>query len=293
MQSCGTSLCHEGSAAAAQLDLITPGVESRLKDASSTMCNGWKLVTPGAAQPSLLYQKVVSTTPPCGVPMPVGGPALAAEQLQCLKSWIESLAGPIPPPMCETCGTTMCIDLTQDASHCGACASPCAPGQVCKNSVCEGCPGGQISCGGTCVDVQTSNANCGSCGNVCSSGQTCSQGACQCSSTTAVSFASAVEPILTANCGGGGCHIPIRGARAADGLDLGPGKAYSELVGVASTQCASTQLVEPGNPSGSYLLDKLLGVRICQVTAMPKGKPQLSQQDLDTIGVWICGGAKP
>ncbi|MDX2056069.1 MAG: hypothetical protein SFV15_26950 [Polyangiaceae bacterium] len=273
------------------MDLISAGFEDRLKDTKASLCSAWVLVTPGVAEASLLYQKVVSDGPPCGVRMPVGQ-ALPTEQVQCLKSWIESLTGANPPPTCETCGTTACIDVTSDPTHCGACGSPCTQGQICQNSQCVGCPGGQLSCGGTCIDPQTNNAHCGTCGNACSAGQSCVSGVCQCSAGSSVSFAQQVQPILTTSCGGGACHLPMRGRAAAD-LNLSPAMAYHSLVNVASSQCSSLKLVLPGDPGNSYLLNKLLGVRMCQGTAMPKGATSLPKDQLDLIGAWVCSGANP
>src|SRR5256885_15410923 len=48
-------------------------------------------------------------------------------------------------------------------------------------------------------------------------------------------------------------------------------KAYSDLVGVASSQCADRKLVMPGDPSASYLIDKLNGTNLCSGSRMPKG----------------------
>jgi hypothetical protein len=40
-------------------------------------------------------------------------------------------------------------------------------------------------------------------------------------------------------------------------------------------------------------MDKLLGVRMCGGTVMPKGALSLSQAEIDLVGGWICGGANP
>ena len=53
-----------------------------------------------------------------------------------------------------------------------------------------------------------------------------------------------------------GCHgFPI----PQEGLDLRAGNGYADLVDVGADQCAGRQRVTPGQPSNSYLLDKLLG----------------------------------
>ncbi|HSB20986.1 MAG TPA: putative metal-binding motif-containing protein [Anaeromyxobacteraceae bacterium] len=44
--------------------------------------------------------------------------------------------GKTSPLNCETCGTDHCVDVKFDAAHCSACASACAAGDVCVDSVC-------------------------------------------------------------------------------------------------------------------------------------------------------------
>jgi hypothetical protein len=44
--------------------------------------------------------------------------------------------GKTSPLTCETCGTDHCVDVKFDAAHCSSCASACAAGDVCVDSVC-------------------------------------------------------------------------------------------------------------------------------------------------------------
>jgi hypothetical protein len=108
-------------------------------------------------------------------------------------------------------------------------------------------------------------------------------------SSGSVSFKTDVEPILDAGCTANGCHT---GARAKEALTLDAGKAYGELVDVATNQCSGQRkLVVPGSPSTSYLMQKLLNVDICSGTQMPKANTTIPAKDLDTISSWICSGA--
>ena len=50
-------------------------------------------------------------------------------------------------------------------------------------------------------------------------------------------------------------------------------------------------LVDPGSPSTSYLMQKLLGTDICTGTQMPKAGASLPSGDIDLIAAWICVGA--
>ncbi len=139
-----------------------------------------------------------------------------------------------------------------------------------------------------CGDLQTDPQNCGMCGNQCAPGQTCAAGVCTCG-TSSVAFAE-VQTIFTQHCATYGCHT---GSIAKEGLDLSAGTAHGELVNVASKQCgASRMLVLPNKPDQSYLIDKLMGVEMCEPFAkrMPPSAA-LPTSDIQTISDWICGGA--
>jgi hypothetical protein len=85
-----------------------------------------------------------------------------------------------------------------------------------------------------------------------------------------------------------GCHA---GARPAEGMSLETGKAFAELVNVASSQCGARLRVKPGAPTSSYLMDKLLGTNLCTGSQMPKAGTSIPSTQLDAIRGWICEGA--
>jgi hypothetical protein len=87
-KSCGGSICHEGAEAAAGLDLVAPGVVSRLVDKMGRDCPGI-LVDPVVPESSLLYEKLLPL-PDCGSPMPLGRPALTPDELACVRDWIAA-----------------------------------------------------------------------------------------------------------------------------------------------------------------------------------------------------------
>lgn len=220
--------------------------------------------------------------------MPVGA-SLSAAQKSCIESWIASLpivdAGKDADDECERCGGGSCVDLKTDPNHCGSCDTVC-PESACVGGVC-GCAASLASCGGTCVDTQSSTSNCGSCGNVCALGQTCASGVCTCGLAT-VSFSAAVQPIFTTSCAFAGCHT---GPNPPDGLNLSAGVSYSKLVNVLTGECSDgRKRVLPGQPSVSYLMDKLMGVDLCFGTQMPK-IGMLPSSQIQTISNWICEGA--
>lgn len=105
-----------------------------------------------------------------------------------------------------------------------------------------------------------------------------------------VTFAGAVQPIFTRNCAFAGCHA---GATPQMGMDLSAGAAYANIVGVASVQLPSMDRVVPEQPDSSYVVLKLEGTAgtVGGVgTRMPLGG-QLTTAQIDTIRVWISGGA--
>jgi hypothetical protein len=88
---------------------------------------------------------------------------------------------------CETAGCTCkpqnlcngnCVDIQTDSSHCGNCATACAPNEVCTAGTCA-CPPAAM-CGGACIDVDSDPKNCGGCGTTCPSDAACVGGQCLC-----------------------------------------------------------------------------------------------------------------
>ena len=69
--------------------------------------------------------------------------------------------------------------------------------------------------------------------------------------------------------------------------------AYKALVGKVSTGslCMPRELVVPGKPDMSLILQKLLPTPPCGVR-MPNGGKQFTEAQLDMVRSWIAGGAK-
>ncbi len=84
-----------------------------------------------------------------------------------------------------------------------------------------------------------------------------------------------------------GCHS---GVHPTGGMNLASGSAYKSLVGVPSMECNGKVRVTAGDPSKSYIINKLVGAGICFGTRMPK-TGSISQSDIDLIRSWICSGA--
>jgi hypothetical protein len=75
----------------------------------------------------------------------------------------------------------ICVDLTSESAHCGACGTICGDNQACVEGACRCRPGTQL-CGEACVDTNSSSEHCGGCagvgGTTCAADQVCEQGQC-------------------------------------------------------------------------------------------------------------------
>jgi len=95
--------------------------------------------------------------------------------------------------------------------------------------------------------------------------------------------------ILTPACTS--CHTD-EGRNPLGGLNLKSGSAYANLVGVASTGKPGAIRVIAGNPSGSYLVQKLEGAPDIVGLRMPRnGPPFLTDAQIALIRQWIQNGA--
>jgi len=108
--------------------------------------------------------------------------------------------------------------------------------------------------------------------------------------TTTVTFSTQIQAqILTPACTS--CHTD-EGRNPSGGLNLKSGAAYAALVGVASTGKAGAIRVIAGNPSGSYLVQKLEGASDIVGLRMPRnGPPFLTDAQVALIRQWIQNGA--
>jgi hypothetical protein len=84
------------------------------------------------------------------------------------------------------------------------------------------------------------------------------------------------------------CHI---GASAPEGLQLDAAHSYDLLVGVPSTEKASVMRVKPGDPTNSYIIQKLTGAPGIVGNQMPLGQSPLPSAQITAIQQWITNGA--
>jgi hypothetical protein len=97
-----------------------------------------------------------------------------------------------------------------------------------------------------------------------------------------------IQEVFVQNCVS--CHT------TASDLDLSVGHAWANLVGQAAPRaesCGGT-LVVPGNPSGSYLYQKISAPTPCSGLQMPRGdfgSEPLPDCLVTLVRAWIAGGA--
>jgi hypothetical protein len=99
-------------------------------------------------------------------------------------------------------------------------------------------------------------------------------------------FTEVQTEVFDQSCVFSACH---KGASPAGEMNLEL-DAYDDIVNVPSTQHATKVRVKPGDPSGSYLMDKLLNMPVMGTDEMPPGAP-LSEARIDMIRAWIEAGA--
>lgn len=88
-----------------------------------------------------------------------------------------------------------------------------------------------------------------------------------------------------------GCHTNV-GRNPASGLNLVPGSSYAALVNRPSVAKPGAILVIPGDPDGSYLVQKLEGATGIIGQRMPRtGGPFLTPGQMLIIRRWIEVGA--
>ena len=100
------------------------------------------------------------------------------------------------------------------------------------------------------------------------------------------SFSQDIQPVFNTSCILSGCH----NAAASAGLDLREGRAYADLVNIASTQTSALR-VSPFAAQDSYLVIKLEGNQ-SSGSRMPLGAPPLNPSQIQNIRNWISRGAR-
>ncbi|HFE39116.1 MAG TPA: hypothetical protein ENK06_11970 [Gammaproteobacteria bacterium] len=106
--------------------------------------------------------------------------------------------------------------------------------------------------------------------------------------TLEANFSSIQNDLFSKTCARVGCHT---GTSPTAGLNLDAGQSYANLVD--KLNAAGTKLlVNTGDSSKSYLIDKLEGASNISGERMPLNESAISQSNIDVIKAWIDNGAK-
>lgn len=95
MARCATAGCHTTMDRLGGLDLESPGLGARLIDvraSSMGACSGRTLVTISGATVDGVFFGKLGDTATCGTRMPPGGSRLTAQEIECLKEYMRTLA---------------------------------------------------------------------------------------------------------------------------------------------------------------------------------------------------------
>lgn len=94
-KSCATTFCHDSVSAEAQMNLSSGSAYARLVsvDSVTTPCTGnaqTKRVQPGFPDTSCLLLRLTTTSPDAGERMPKFETPLCADQIDCVRKWIQN-----------------------------------------------------------------------------------------------------------------------------------------------------------------------------------------------------------
>ena len=99
-----------------------------------------------------------------------------------------------------------------------------------------------------------------------------------------VSFSEDIQPIFNGNCALSGCHDS---GTQESGVNLSSYEAALNSVGVQY----GTEIIDPGNPNNSPIVDKISSENPQQGERMPLNAQPLSDAEIDSIIAWIDDGA--
>ncbi|MGH7280290.1 MAG: hypothetical protein ACRELY_02115, partial [Polyangiaceae bacterium] len=122
-------------------------------------------------------------------------------------------------------------------------------------------------------------------------------GGARANESAALSFRADIVPVLTTSCSTRSCHGGMRAPLL--GAHDGPAELRAALVNVRSEERTDLGYVTPGDPSHSYLIEKIEG-RMTPAKcadhdcgdAMPLDNPALPDATRSLIRAWIEQGAK-
>jgi mono/diheme cytochrome c family protein len=108
-------------------------------------------------------------------------------------------------------------------------------------------------------------------------------------STAAPTLSQLQTSVFTPKCSG--CHNGM-GTVPPGALNLTSGGSYKALVNVATGEQPNVKFVVPGDPTNSYLVQKLMGAATISGARMPLNGPYLDDATIAQVAAWIAAGAQ-
>ena len=85
------SMCHSTRPLApTDLDVVTPGLRGRLNNRVARTCIDRRLVVTEPTLGGYLLEKLTAAPGICGGRMPAVGPALPADEIECIRTWLRT-----------------------------------------------------------------------------------------------------------------------------------------------------------------------------------------------------------
>jgi hypothetical protein len=304
-----TGGCHEPGGTGvmqAGLDLTAPTSFSELLDATLSR-NGPQVVV-SEPENSILMWKVEGTDASgrkvFGDAMPQGRPALDAEDLQTLRTWISEGAlwsvAPPSPPRIDAAGVrdSVTFEITFDKT-----LDPGSAVDITHLRI-QAEDGTELGVSGVILEtdrrivVMADSFLPGVTYTVTVTGLTGQDQLSIITPETAslrylpiVSFAAQIQPVFDQSCAFIGCHAADDQFPPGAGLILDAGSSLTSLINVPSQQIPGVSRVTVVDPDASYLIRKLLGTEISG-DRMPSGGSFLSPSEIQVFLLWIEQGGQ-
>lgn len=93
--------------------------------------------------------------------------------------------------------------------------------------------------------------------------------------------------LLAARCGSSECHDAFE---PAAGMDLVSGDVAERLAGIDAVTCAGRRRIDPHDPGGSFVLERVSEEPECNgeaIEQMPLGGPPLSARERACLAAWV------
>jgi alpha-tubulin suppressor-like RCC1 family protein len=207
------------------------------------------------------------------------------------------------------CGTTTCVNTTNDAQNCGGCGAPCTTSVAHAQAACVASQCGYQctasypnTCPGACVNFGNDTNNCGACGKACpvptNGSATCSATGCgiSCNPGFKACGTRCVDETLNGNCGGCGvsCAISCTNSACLKATAIAAGEGHTcALLSDGSVRCwGANNDGQLGFPTSQTYGGTPAAVTPQTVTGLTSGVKAIAAGDFTTCALMTDGTVK-